>query len=1322
MSEPPQNISPGEPKRCAKCGMQLPIEQLLGHCPECLLELGLSAQAETLSEDGEFVGKPMEVDAVPGMVIGRYKLLEQIGAGGFGLVFMTEQTEPVCRKVALKVIKAGMDTREVIARFEAERQALALMDHPNIAKVFDAGATESGRPYFVMELVNGLAVTDYCDRECLTTEQRLHLFMQICHGVEHAHQKGIIHRDLKPKNILVTVVDGHPVPKIIDFGVAKALGHKLTERTLATAVQQIIGTPAYMSPEQAELSGVDVDTRSDIYSLGVVLYELLTGAAPFDKDTFRRAALDEVRRIIREVEPPKPSTRLKTLGPKLAAVAKSHKTDPTKLPQELEGDLDCIIMQCLEKERSRRYNTATALAQDLERQLTNQPVLARPPSLGYRANKFLRRNRALTLTASLITITLLLGVIISTWQAFRATRAESEEKRQRQIAQAETTKAREAEAAEKQQRQRAMDGEAYARSLLYAANMNLVEKEWEQNNIARVHELLQETFSYPDRGFEWYYWQRQINLGCRIILPHAAEITCLAVSSDGRRIVTGSDKVTVWDAVTGKELLSMKWYGQGATSVAYSPDGKLIVAGTASGYARVWDALTGDLLHILKPATRLCVDSLTFSADSRHIGIGQYTGFASIWDYESGREVVILRESSPGGITGITNAIGGITFRGINIASVCFSPNGRRIVTSSPDPVVRVWDSATGEEVLSLKGHTKPVTSAAFSPDGKQIVTGSHDNTVKMWEADSGREIRTLTGHDDYVCSALFTAGGNRIITSSADQTIRVWDAATGIQLGIHREQGTKGQSTLIAVSPDGEWFVSSSGGATARVWDWPRDDRPLGLAGHTVAFSPDGKRLLTSSRDMTAKLWEASTGKELLTLKGHTNSVSSAAFSPDGQQIITCGSDMMVLVWDSEAGAELRTQRRYFPNSRSIRILNGAFAVLVACKLLPRGEYSDLTFDVIDLAKGTSRIKGAGWPIALSPDAELIVEGHAGKVREIATGKDILDTGALSCAAFTPDGRLLVGGRGGHTAKVWDVKARIELVTFAGVTGTLTCAVFSPDGRRVACGSSEGTAKLWDVQTGRELLTLEGAPDAVSCIAFSPDGRRIAVARFNSTVEVWEAASWEDAAGWKGRDEAIRDRLASINQPHSEPQVPADSWISDWFILAPIPCSGTNGEVALDQEQIPEEATLLPPPPLGGNYHVFPDLSRLYWKRHEGYLSGLIDFLEHSTRTADWSVAYAVSCIQSPTNYTGLSLKIGSDDQAKIYLNGKQVYRNGKRRLYAPGQDVVNGVELKAGLNVLVFKVVNETGEWQGSVSLTDAAGQPVNGISASNPYATTK
>jgi tetratricopeptide (TPR) repeat protein/serine/threonine protein kinase len=348
----------------------------------------------------------------PGTVIGPYKLLEQIGEGGFGVVFMAEQTQPIRRKVALKVLKPGMDTRQVVARFEAERQALALMDHPNIAHVFDGGATATGRPYFVMELVKGVPITEFCDQNRLGVRERLELFVGVCEAVQHAHQKGVIHRDIKPSNVLVTRHDDKAVPKVIDFGIAKATGQQLTDKTLFTNFAQMIGTPLYMSPEQAQLSGLDVDTRSDVYSLGVLLYELLTGTTPFNRERFKAAGYDEMRRIIREEEPPRPSTRLSTAGRAATTASANRGSDPRRLSRLFRGELDWIVMKALEKDRNRRYESANGFAADVRRYLADEPVEACPPSVGYRLRKFGRRNRAALATSSVVAAALLTTVVV----------------------------------------------------------------------------------------------------------------------------------------------------------------------------------------------------------------------------------------------------------------------------------------------------------------------------------------------------------------------------------------------------------------------------------------------------------------------------------------------------------------------------------------------------------------------------------------------------------------------------------------------------------------------------------------------------------------------------------------------------------------------------------------------------------------------------------------------------------------------------------------------------------------------------------------------
>jgi eukaryotic-like serine/threonine-protein kinase len=395
---------------------------------ECVSSLALDDA--DLSEAPKVENNKPVVGEMAGMRIGRYRLLRQLGEGGCGVVYLAEQEEPVRRRVAFKLIKLGMDTKNVIARFDAERQALAMMDHPNIAKVLDGGATESGRPYFVLELVQGVKITTYCDDQKLTASQRLKLFIQVCQAIQHAHQKGVIHRDIKPSNILVATHDGQPVPKVIDFGIAKAIEGRLPDDTNFTADGQVVGTPAYMSPEQAEMSDLDVDTRSDIYSLGVLLYELLTGRTPFGQKELVQSGLDEMRRTLREKEPQRPSTMLTGLtNTDLAVTAKQRQLEPPKLIKSLKGDLDWIVMKALEKERQRRYETANALAMDVRRYLNNEPILARPPSQFYRLQKLIQRNKVIWACGLVVALTLIAGLEVSTSFFFKERQARVEAER-----------------------------------------------------------------------------------------------------------------------------------------------------------------------------------------------------------------------------------------------------------------------------------------------------------------------------------------------------------------------------------------------------------------------------------------------------------------------------------------------------------------------------------------------------------------------------------------------------------------------------------------------------------------------------------------------------------------------------------------------------------------------------------------------------------------------------------------------------------------------------------------------------------------------------
>ncbi len=541
-------------------------------------------EAPPFDADSTLDGSP--ISEAPGTTIGRYKLLEKIGEGGMAVVYMAEQERPIRRKVALKIIKLGMDTKGVIARFEAERQALALMDHPNIAKVLDAGATETGRPYFVMELVKGVSITDYCDTNSLSTKERLELFVQVCNAVQHAHQKGIIHRDIKPSNVMVTLHDEVAVPKVIDFGIAKAINQKLTEKTLFTRYAHIIGTPAYMSPEQAEMSGLDVDTRTDIYSLGVLLYELLTGTTPFSEEELRKAGYIEMQRVIREQEPTKPSTKLSTLGDTLTDIAKHRSSTPDLLRKAVRGDLDWIVMKCLDKDRTMRYETANGLALDITRHLNNEPVIARPPTVVYRIQKAWRRNKLFYMAGCIVLASLIIGISVSVWQALVAIDARKDAER--------------AHERERTLRTKAEEGERKQHLIAYATDMKLGREYLKKHDLKKVEELLNRYVPKSDeeedlRDIEWQHLHQTIGGDETYTLPHEAEVRDVSLSQDGTLLasITMSGKVRLFK-VQSQELLQEHGGGNMSYeakdgSVAISPDGRFLAA-DQQGTLMVWDA------------------------------------------------------------------------------------------------------------------------------------------------------------------------------------------------------------------------------------------------------------------------------------------------------------------------------------------------------------------------------------------------------------------------------------------------------------------------------------------------------------------------------------------------------------------------------------------------------------------------------------------------------------------------------------------------------------------------------------------------------------
>jgi WD40 repeat protein len=1027
---------------------------------EKLLQFDSKAQAaESLLRSPLARTRPRVLAPPPPLppAIARYRIVRVLGEGGMGTVYEAEQDNPR-RTVALKVLRVGRDSDLLLQRFAREAQILGRLQHPGIAQVYDAGVSETGQPYFAMELIVGVPLDQFAGEQALDTRGRLELFARVCDAVQHAHERGIIHRDLKPPNILV---EASGQPRVLDFGVARAAPSGLTAGGGRTETGQLIGTLNYMSPEQASADPAAIDARADVYALGVVLYEMLAHRLPYSLDGL---PLPEAVRVIREQEPSR-------LG---------------SLDGRLRGDVETIVAKALEKDRARRYSSAGELAADIRRHLSHEPIRARPPSALYQLRKFARRHKAVVGGVVGVIAALTLGLIGTVLFAVR---------------EAEQRGRAESSARVANQEKQAALYQAY-RARIAAAVAALL-----NHDVADAARHLDDEATAPLRDWEWRHLHSRLDDSAAVVEAPVGGAVFLLGGPHGPRIGTvGSTGIRLAD-LDGRQLRqhSRRPWPPVHVTAHQTPRGLWVVHKAEDGVGVVLTDEEGNARLRLAPPAGGWADAAAFSPDGARVAVA--------WRHARGSGSLTLHDTSSG-----RECTRSARRHRDRIGALAFSPDGTRLASASDDFTARVWDVATGAQTAVLEGHTSKVLGVAFSPGGARVVTTSADGTVRQWRRTGEPVGPPYERHAGEVIAATYSPDGQWVASAGTDRTIRVWRANPAAPAGVRQEaavlHGHRGTVTGLAFAGDGRRLCSVSEDGTVRTWDTdPRASLPV-LRGHTsyvysVAYSHDGRWIASGGWDGRVRLWDALTGEPGPVLR-LGNNVRALAFGPDGSWLITgCDHDGRLQFWDVATG-RLRRALDGTGNLAAVSVSpDGTRVAATTCEGQVRVCAVADGRDVFRLDHKKEVTRG----VAFSPDGRWLASTGAdlktvclwdAQTYQLAA-QFAGHTDIVHVVAFSPDGRLLVSAGKDRVVRMWDVRTGHCRAELHGHTDAVLAAAFHKGGTRLATAGHDRAVWLWDLDSGEKVARLPGHTNYVGSLAFSPDGKTLVSSSGDRTLRLWD-------------------------------------------------------------------------------------------------------------------------------------------------------------------------------------------------------------------------